>query len=75
MNKNGGKLVKYGENGKENLSAANTVEFKGEAGKDKNITLSVNKNGALTVTENGEKLSGDFDLIFKRLFRFRYDER
>lgn len=63
MNKNGGKLVKYGENGKENLSAANTVEFKGEAGKDKNITLSVNKNGALTVTENGEKLSGDFDLI------------
>ncbi len=63
MNKNGGKLVKYGENGKENLSAANTVEFKGEAGKDKNVTLSVNKNGALTVTENGEKLSGDFDLI------------
>lgn len=63
MNKNGGKLVKYGENGKENLSAANTVEFKDEAGKDKNITLSVNKNGALTVTENGEKLSGDFDLI------------
>lgn len=64
INKNGGKLVKYGENGRENLSENNTVAFGGVTDKNGSvITLSVYKNGALTVYENGEKLNGEFTLI------------
>lgn len=64
MTKNGGRLEKYGENGKETLTLPNTVNFdKVTSSNGSTITLSVYKDGTLRVYENGVEVSGNFDLI------------